>query len=74
MMTLDHLQREVLKLPVAERIRLAEWIASNLEVEAEIEREWLAEVRRRDEEVDAGEVDEVRLEDAIASVRARFGW
>ncbi|MDP2958650.1 MAG: HD domain-containing protein [Longimicrobiales bacterium] len=26
---------------IAERVRLAEWIASNLDVEAEIEREWL---------------------------------
>jgi len=73
-MTLDRLQQEVLKLPVGERIRLAEWLASNLEVEAEIEREWLAEVRRRDEEMEAGRVPDLALEDAIASVRARFGW
>ena len=72
-MTLDQLQREVLKLPVAERARLAEWIASNLDVEVEIEREWLAEVRRRDGEMEAGEVPHVVVEDALASVRARFG-
>jgi len=73
-MTQDQLQQEVLKLPVAERARLAEWIASSLDVEVEIEREWLAEVRRRDGEMEAGEVPHVAVEDALASVRARFGW
>lgn len=73
-MTLDRLEQEVLKLSAQERARLAERIISNLHSEAEIEREWLEEVRRRDAELDAGEVAAMPMEDALASVRERFGW
>ena len=73
-MTLDQLKQEVLKLPAEQRARLAERIISSLDEEAEIEREWLAEVRRRDAELDTGEVEGIPLEDALASVRSRFGW
>ena len=73
-MTLDQLEQEVLKLSAEERARLAERIISSLDNEAEIERVWLAEVRRRDAELDAGEVAAIPMEDALASVRERFGW
>ena len=73
-MTLDQLEQEVLKLPAEQRARLAERIISSLDEEAEIEREWLAEVRRRDAELDTGKVEGIPLEDALASVRSRFGW
>lgn len=73
-MTVDQLKQEVLKLSADERVRLAEWIAMGLDVEAELERSWLAEVRRRDEELEAGTVTSVSLDQGLASVRARFGW
>ena len=73
-MTLDQLEEEVLKLPAQERARLAERIISSLDDEAEIEEEWLAEVRRRDAALESGEVVGIPLEEALASVRDRFGW
>ena len=73
-MTLDQLEQEVLKLSAEERARLAERIISSLDVEAEIEQQWLAEVRRRDAELDEGDVAAIPMEDALSSVRERFGW
>lgn len=73
-MTIDQLEQEVLKLSAEERARLAERIISSLDSEAEIEREWLAEVRRRDAELDSGDVAGIPLEDALTSIRSRFGW
>ena len=74
-MTVDR-QQEVLKikLSVEERARLAEWIASSLDVELEIARSWFAEVRRRDEELASGAVAPLPLGAALASVRSPFGW
>ena len=73
-MTVDQLKQEVLKLSAVERARLAEWIASNLDVEAELEAAWIAEVRRRDGEMQSGAVAPVPLDEALTSVRSRFGW
>lgn len=73
-MTIDQLEQEVLKLPADERARLAERITSSLDDEAEIEKEWLEEVRRRDAELDSGAVAAIPMEDALASVRSRLGW
>lgn len=39
-MTVDQLKQEVLKLAASDRARLAEWIASSLDAEAEVERAW----------------------------------
>jgi hypothetical protein len=44
-MTLGQLQEEVLELTSDDRARLAEWIIAGLELEAELEREWLEELR-----------------------------
>ncbi|HSW29537.1 MAG TPA: addiction module protein [Longimicrobiales bacterium] len=73
-MTVDQLKQEVLKLSPAERARLVEWIAAGIDVEAELESAWLAEARRRDDEIESGAVASRALDEALASVRARFGW
>jgi len=73
-MTIDQLEQEVLKLPAEQRAKLAERIISSLDEEAEIEVEWLAEVRQRDAELDDGRVEGIPLKDALVSVRSRFGW
>jgi putative addiction module component (TIGR02574 family) len=73
-MTIDQLEQEVLKLPAEARARLAERIISSLDDEAEIELEWLQEVRRRDAELDSGALAAIPMEDALTSVRTRFGW
>ena len=53
-MTVDQLKQEVLKLAASDRARLAEWIASSVDVEAEVECTWLAEAQRRDDELECG--------------------
>lgn len=40
---------------------------------AQIEKEWLAEVRRRDAELDSGSVAVIPMEDALSSARERLG-
>ncbi len=73
-MTTDQLEQEALKLPAEQRARLAERLIASLDDEAEIEKEWLAEVKRRDAELDAGSVEAIPMEDALTSARTRLGW
>ncbi|MFG0313532.1 MAG: addiction module protein [Phycisphaerales bacterium] len=73
-MTTEQIERELMKLPLAERARLAERLVASLDEDAEIEAAWIAEVRRRDEELMSGVVDGIPVEDALSSIRARFGW
>lgn len=73
-MTTEQIERELMKLPIEERARLAERLVASLDEDTEIERAWIAEVRRRDEELASGAVEAIPLEDALTSIRARFGW
>ena len=73
-MTTDQIEQELLKLPTAERARLAERLIASLDEDAEIEAAWIAEVRRRDQEIQSGAVETIPLEDALTSIRDRFGW
>lgn len=73
-MTIEQLEEEILNLPATTRARLAKRLISSLDEEGEIDREWTREVQRRDEEVRSGEVETQPLEDALESVRERFGW
>lgn len=73
-MTTDQIEQELLKLPTAERARLAERLIASLDEDAEIEEAWIEEVRRRDQEIQSGAVETIPLEDALTSIRERFGW
>jgi putative addiction module component (TIGR02574 family) len=73
-MTTEQIEQELMKLPVADRARLAERLISSLDEDAEVETAWIAEVRRRDEELQSGVVASIPLEDALTTVRARFSW
>ncbi|MDZ7780364.1 MAG: addiction module protein [Gemmatimonadota bacterium] len=73
-MTTDQIEQELLQLPTAERARLAERLIASLDEDAEIEAAWIAEVRRRDQEIQSGAVETIPLEDALTSIRERFGW
>ena len=53
---------------------MAERLISSLDEESEVEKEWLVEVRRRDTELDSGEVEGIPLEDALSTVRGKFDW
>jgi putative addiction module component (TIGR02574 family) len=73
-MTTDQIEQELLKLPVADRARLAERLIASLDTDSEIEAAWMAEVRRRDEELQSGAVQGIPVEDALTTIRTRFGW
>jgi len=73
-MTTEQIEQELMKLPVADRARLAERLISSLDADSEVEAAWIAEVRRRDEEMQSGAVETIPLEDALTVVRTRFSW
>ncbi len=70
----ERIERELLKLPASERAQLAERIIASLDEEAEVDRAWIEEARRRDEEFDSGAVEALSLEDPLRNLRNRFGW
>lgn len=73
-MTTDQLEQELLRLPAAERARLAERLIASLDEDAEVEGAWRTEVQRRDEELRSGSVESIPLRDALTTIRTRFGW
>jgi putative addiction module component (TIGR02574 family) len=73
-MTPDKIEQELLKLPAADRARLAERLIASLDEDAEVEAAWRAEVRRRDAELQSGAVQGIPVEDALTTIQTRFGW
>ena len=73
-MTTDQIEQELMKLPAADRARLAERLIASLDEDAEVEAAWAVEVRRRDEEMRSGAVEAIPVEDALTTIRTRFGW
>ena len=73
-MTTEQIEQELLRLPAAERARLAEKLIASLDEDSEVEAAWIEEVRRRDDELKSGTVAAIPAEDALRSLRARFGW
>jgi putative addiction module component (TIGR02574 family) len=73
----DQLAADAMKLPVRDRVRLAQQLVSTLDEEvetasqAEIDGLWFAEAERRLEELHSGSVQGVDFEDAFR--RAREG-
>ena len=73
-MTVDELMRAALKLNAAERASMARELLSSLESlsEAEVEQLWVEEALRRSAEIDAGLVETIPADQAIAEARARL--
>jgi putative addiction module component (TIGR02574 family) len=73
-MTVDELMREALRLKAAERASMAHELLNSLESlsESEIEQLWVEEALRRSAEIDAGSVETVPADQAIAEARARL--
>ena len=63
------LEAEALKLPAEERALLADHLLASLGAQGEVEQAWVVEVERRLAEVEAGHVDLIPLEQAIARAR-----
>ena len=73
-MTLKELQTEALKLNPSARARLAKKLLTSLEAlsEAEVERLWVEEAERRNEQMEEGIVESRSAEDVIRDARARL--
>ena len=71
-MTIDELKREMLQLDASTRARLARDLLDSLDSlsEAEVERLWLEEAARRDEEMASGKVQPIPMDEVFAELRA----
>jgi putative addiction module component (TIGR02574 family) len=71
----EQLAADAMKLPVRQRVRLAQQLVSTLDedietaTESEIEKLWFAEAERRLEELRSGSVQGVSAEDAFRNAR-----
>jgi len=66
----EAIEAEALKLTTTERAKLAEHLIASLDEDTEIEDAWAAEVERRIAEIEAGTVQLIPAEEAIALARA----
>ena len=69
----EELEARARELPREERARLAETLISSLDEEAEVERAWNEEIRRRLQELDAGSVETVSGEEVLAELDQLVG-
>lgn len=71
-MTIDELKREALQLDPSTRAGLARDILHSLDdlSETEVERLWLEEAVRRDEEMASGKVQPIPMDEVFAELRA----
>ncbi len=70
--TLETLQAEVLRLSPRDRSRLLDRLIASLDVDTEAEAAWDALAHQREGELEAGVVQSVPLDVAIARLEARF--
>ena len=68
---LDQLTADAMKLPLRDRVQLAQRLVSTLEDEIETDTEalWFAEAERRLEELRSGKVEGVNADDAFRTAR-----
>lgn len=68
---LKQLTADAMKLPLRDRVQLAQRLVSTLddEVEADAEELWFAEAKRRLEELRSGEVEGIDSEEAFRTAR-----
>lgn len=66
---LEVLEAEALKLTDSERASLAQRLLASLDENAEVEEAWAAEVERRIAAVERGEVQDIPITEALATLR-----
>lgn len=67
---IEALEAEVLSLPPAERARLLDRLITSLDADLAVEKAWMNEARRRDEEWDTGTAKPLNGEATLARLRA----
>ena len=70
--TLDALQAEVLRLSPVDRARLLDRLIGSLDLDAANEVAWDQLADTREQELDAGSVQAISLEVAVARLEAQF--
>ena len=67
----DQVAADAMKLPLRERVRLAQQLVSTLdeESETEVEELWFTEARRRLDELHDGKVEGIDADDAFRAAR-----
>jgi len=66
--TREQLEAEARRLPKEERARLAEALIASLDEEAEVERAWVEEIRRRVAELRSGDVVAIPADEVFAEL------
>lgn len=66
------LEAEALNLPLVARSQLLDRLIASLDTDAAVEEAWMAEARRRDDEIESGAVELIPSHIAMASLRARL--
>ena len=72
-MSIEQLTQEALSLPQDMRLQLVESLLNSLEVDESIQSEWLAEAKKRNNEIRNGLVQPIPGEEALAQVRQLLG-
>lgn len=67
----DEIEADAMKLPLKERVRLAQRLASSLddEIETGVEALWFAEAERRLQELSTGNVEGIDSDEAFLKAR-----
>lgn len=67
----DQVAADAMKLPLRERVRLAQQLVSTLddEAETEVEELWFSEAKRRLDELHSGKVEGIDADDAFRAAR-----
>jgi Putative addiction module component len=71
-MRFEAIEAQVLSLPPEARSLLLDRLVSSLETDADWERSWLAEAKRRDEEIESGIVAPLDGKTVIEELRAKL--
>jgi putative addiction module component (TIGR02574 family) len=71
---IEDIAKKALKLPPNARASLAEILLESLDYEEDfpISDEWMNEIQKRCREIDAGEVQLISAEDALAQLQKKF--
>ncbi len=72
MSPIDQIESAVLQLPRNERARIAERLLASLDDDAEVERAWADEVRRRVEDLRSGKVRPIPGEDVFKELESLY--
>jgi len=72
METVETLEAAALHLPPGERARLVERLIATLDADPEVEEAWIAEVERRQTEIENGTVSLLPGPDTLAKLKAEF--